>query len=185
MYKDLTWNFDNFNFWYDGYDQRKFSKFSNEEYNEKFRTLIDNDLENTFNLDILDKKFEKLVKERVTYKFLIEKEKEIIYRELEDIKVDIFDFFEEFSKKSSLCFINIMDSIEQYNEDDSTIFISVNGIIQYVLLPNGEIVPYDEEQFGIPSDNDIIIPQEQLDDGVADFCSTKEVILEGGVYEFC
>jgi hypothetical protein len=185
MYENLAWNLDNFNFWYDGYDQNKFSKFSNDEYNLKFNNILQNDTINSLNLDILTEKFNELISERISFQFLIDAEIDVISREIDTFKVDVFDFFDEYSEKLSLSFINVLDTIEQYNDTDSGIFITVNGEILYVLLPTGETVAYTSEEFGYPSSTDIILTQEQLDTGEADFCSTTEIILEGGEYVFC
>jgi hypothetical protein len=192
-FNPLKWNQDNFDFYYEGYNSEKFSEFNSEIYNKKFKDLIDNDKILCQNFEVLKKQWDWLVQNRVTFQELINKELEIIYNEIEKAE-DVFKFFEWYSKKVGLCYINIIDKslIDIQNVHDTIIILqNLNGEIIGILGPDGTIQEYQPglcEQEGIDC-SVVTIPttDQQINDlpEDVDFCEDKEIVLEEKEYDFC
>jgi hypothetical protein len=190
-YKPLKWTIDNFDFYYEGSDSNHFSDLNSEIYNKKFKDLLDNDEILCYNYNIIKKKWEWLAKNRITFEYFINKEKEVIYNEIEKA-IEILDFLDWYLKQTGQCYINIVDKLllKYLNEEDTIIFVEdLDGNIIGVLLSDGSLAPYDKRIYGTPetNPNSIVIkdPTGTGHIGEINICINKEIVLEKEEYDFC
>jgi len=191
--KDLKWNLDNFDFYYEGELSKNFSYLNSEIYNKKFQDLIDNDKILCYNYNIVKDKWEWLSKNRITFQKLIDTELEIIYNEIKK-GIEVFDFFSWYLDNTGKCYINLIDDkiLEYQNEIDSIIFIeNLNGEIIGILQPDGTVADYNPEVYGTPAtnDNSIVLTVSTTESNISGitepaFCG-EEVIMEEKEYDFC
>jgi len=188
-FKPLKWTKENFDFYYVGNNTNKFSYFNSKIYNEKLDKLLDNDKILCYNFTQLEEKWNWLLSQRITFEYLIEKEKEIIYSEINKA-IDVLNFLEWYLDKSGNCYINIDKEILNFSLDDDTIIFveDLNGNIIGVLMPDGTLAPYDSEIYGTPETNlnSIVVKSNNSSGSVTEpnFCSS-EVTLEKEEYDFC
>ena len=187
-YKDLKWTLDNFNFYYEGNDTKKFNKLSFEEYNKKNKDLIDNDMILCYNYNILKEKWEKLVDNRISFDILINAELDIIYNELQK-SIDYFDFFLWYLNKIHQCYINVDKKLKELSTDtDTTIFLAdSDGNIWGCLQPDGSIMQYNYEICGDPNTNqNSIVIESPANEKPSEINACKgENDFERTEYNFC
>jgi len=186
MYKELKWTIDNFDFYYVG-DKNLYSYFNSEIYNKKLKKLIDNDEILCYNFKKLKEKWDYLKENRITFDILIEKEYEIILNEIQKA-LDIFDFFDWYIKRTSNCFINLIDKkLLEINDLEDTIIIvlDLSGNIIGMLDSNGDIIPLPSD-LNLNNSNVYYITSANADHiSELQNCDGKEITMVGQEYAIC